>query len=143
MDKFENTRVAEVFENYPASMRKKLMFLRQLVLDTAGESDDVVQFEETLKWGEPSYISKQGSTLRLGWKSSTPDQYAMFFHCRTMLVDTFKALYADKFRFEGNRAMIFHEKDKIHVTELKHCILLTLTYHKQKRLLAKMIVSTP
>jgi len=129
-----NPSVAEVFSQYPTPIRKKLMFLRQLVLDTALESDPVIAIEETLKWGEPSYLTKNGSTIRMGWGSSKPDQYALYFHCKTKLVDTFRELYGDMFNFEGNRAIVFNLDDDLPIDTLKHCILLSLTYHKIKNL---------
>lgn len=134
MDKIANPEVAEVFKNYPKHMRQKLMFVRQLILDTASEAKDINTLEETLKWGEPSYITKSGSTIRMDWKQSNPDQYALYFHCKTKLVDTFKELYKDKFKFEGNRAIVFNKSDEIPIDELKHCIFLTLTYHSRKNL---------
>jgi hypothetical protein len=134
MDVFKNAEVAKVFGKYPKPMRKMLMVLRQLVLDTAAQTDDVGPVEETLKWGEPSYVTKTGSTVRMDWKEASPRQYAMYFHCQTKLVDTFKELYRDKLRFEGNRAIVFNEDDEIPVDALKHCILLALTYHRRKHL---------
>ena len=134
MDKIETPEVAEVFKNYPQSMCQKLMFLRQLILDTASETEGVNKLEETLKWGEPSYLAKGGSTIRIDWKKSRPNKYAMYFHCKTKLVDTFKELYRDKFKFEGNRAIVFNEDDEIPIEELKHCIALSLTYHSRKHL---------
>jgi len=127
MDTINNAAVAEVFNNCPKHMRKKLMFLRRLVLNTAAETEGVTAVEETLKWGEPSYVTKSGSTVRIDWKKSTPHQYAMYFHCKTKLIDTFKELYGDKFQFEGNRAIVFNENDEIPVDELTHCISLSLT----------------
>jgi hypothetical protein len=79
MDEIENPEVAEVFNMYPKRMRQKLMLLRQLVLDTASETEGITTLEETLKWGEPSYVTKGGSTIRMGWKESKPDQYALYF----------------------------------------------------------------
>jgi hypothetical protein len=134
MDNIENPDVAEVFNHYPKQIRQKLMELRQLVLDTASEIEGAGEFEETLKWGEPSYLIKNGSTIRMNWKSSSPDQYSLYFHCKTKLVDTFKELYRDKLKFEGNRAMVFHKNDEIPVDEVKHCIFLSLTYHSRKHL---------
>ena len=134
MDKISIPKVAETFENYPVTMRQKLLFLRQLILDTAKETEGVTELEETLKWGEPSYLTKSGSTIRVDWKQSKPTQYAMYFHCKTKLVDTFKELYKGKFTFEGNRAIIFNEDDEIPIEELKHCIVLALTYHHRKHL---------
>ncbi len=77
MDTIENSEVAEVFRHYPQRMRQKLLLLRQLVLDTASETEGVGVVEETLKWGEPSYVSKGGSTVRMSWKEKNPHQYAL------------------------------------------------------------------
>jgi len=134
MRKIKNKEVEKAFDHYPKGIRKKLMFLRKLVIDTAAETDGVKTLEETLKWGELSYLTKGGSTIRMDWKKSKPDQYAMYFNCKTKLVDTFKERYKDKFKYEGNRAIVFHKNDTIPVNELKHCILLSLTYHNIKNL---------
>ncbi|MFZ6775455.1 DUF1801 domain-containing protein [Undibacterium sp. Ji83W] len=134
MNKINNPLVAQVFGNYPSLIRQKLMRLRQLILDTASEYKLASTLEETLKWGEPSYLVKTGSTIRIDWKSARPEQYAMYFHCQTSLVDTFKQLYADKLTFEGNRAIIFHQDDEVAIDEVRHCILLALTYHDRKHL---------
>lgn len=53
MGEIENTKVAAVFEHYPINIRRKLFFLRQLILDIASETTGVDSVEETLKWGEP------------------------------------------------------------------------------------------
>ena len=134
MDKIYNPEVEKVFHGYPKHMRQKLLFLRQLVMATASQMEGVGALEESLKWGEPSYLTKNGSTIRVGWKKSKPDKYFMFFHCTTKLVDTFKKLYSEKLNFEGNRAIVFKENDDIPVEELKHCIALSLTYHRIKHL---------
>ena len=71
---------------------------------------------------------KVGSTVRISEKK--PDQVAMYFHCKTKLVETFKELYGGAFKFEGNRAIVFDVEDTIPVEALKHCIQLSLTYKK-------------
>ena len=110
------------------------MFLRQLILETASSTEGAGKVVEVLRWGEPSYLTKSGSTIRVDWKESKSGQYGMYFHCKTKLVDTFKELYRDKFKFEGNRAIVFNLDDEIPVSELKHCISLSLTYHRRKHL---------
>lgn len=134
MDPINNQKVAEVFRNYPDQVRPKMMRLRQLILDTAKETEGVKNLEETLSWSEPSYKTKTGSTVRIDWKESEPAHYAMYFTCTTSLVDTFRKLYDDTFQFDGNRAILFNLSDKLSETELKHCITLALTYHKIKHL---------
>lgn len=108
--------------------------LRNLILETASEIDGIDTLEETLKWGEPSYLTKHGSTLRMDWKEKKPDQYAMYFKCTSKLVPTFKAIFNDTFEYENNRAIVFKLNEKVPEKELKQCIRMTLTYHKIKQL---------
>ncbi len=129
-----NSDVAAVFNSYPENIRKKMMRLRKLVLDTASETEGVGVIEEALKWGEPSFLSKAGSTIRMDWKEKRPSQYALYFNCKTSLIDTFKELYGDSLKFEGNRAIVFDLNEKIPLDELKHCISIALTYHQRKHL---------
>ena len=111
-----------------------MLELRSLVIEPASARDVLPPLEETLKWGEQSYVTKNGSTLRMDWKPKMPEQYAMYFNCNTRLVETFIALFNNTFDFEGNRAIVFHINDKIPKSELKECIKATLTYHKVKHL---------
>ncbi len=69
--------VVEKFESYPSEVKPKLLFLRQLILQTAVETEGVGVVEETLKWGEPSYVVAGGSPIRMDWKAKTPEQYAI------------------------------------------------------------------
>jgi hypothetical protein len=131
---FKSREVASIFESYPEKIRKKLLFLRQLILETTAETGLINELEETLKWGEPSYLTKSGSTIRIDWKKSKPDQYAVYFHYKTKLIETFKELYRNTFTFEGNRAIILNENEAVPINELKHCLELSLTYHKIKHL---------
>ena len=117
-----NPEVELVFNNYPASIRKKILNLRRLVIEAATEIEEITNLEETLKWGEPSYLVKYGSTIRMDWKKKDPDQYAMYFKCTSKLVPTFKMVYKDIFEYEGNRAIVFQLDDAIPELELKNCI---------------------
>lgn len=132
----ENSEVAAVFETYPKGIKTKLMFLRQLIFDVASRTDGVGGLEETLKWGQPSYLttqSKSGSLVRIDQIKSQEGKYAMYFHCQTTLVDTFKEMYRGVFEFGGNRSIIFSEKGTVAVEELSYCISMALTYHLNKR----------
>jgi hypothetical protein len=123
----QNAEVAPVFEAYPELIQSKLMFLRKLILEAASESAGVGEIEETLKWGQPSYLTPTGSTIRI---DQAGEQVAMYFICRTNLVETFRQMYPDAFQFEGNRSIIFD--DEIPVDALKDCISMALTYHSGK-----------
>lgn len=112
------------------------MFLRQLVLDVAAETQGVGPLEETLKWGQPSYLtakSGSGSTIRIDRIKSRDGGYAMYFNCQSTLVDSFREMYRSELRFEGNRSIVFDAKDEVAVEPLSHCISLALTYHLRKQ----------
>ena len=134
MELISNPKVKEVFNKYPKTVRKQMLHLRELILSAASEIDGLDKLEETLKWGEPSYLTKHGSTVRIDWKEKNPDQYAIYFKCTSKLVPAFKDIYKNKFEYEKNRAIVFKLKDKIPEAELKQCITLALTYHKIKLL---------
>tara|TARA_Y100000588_G_C13565558_1_gene632311 strand:+ start:132 stop:551 length:420 start_codon:yes stop_codon:yes gene_type:complete len=124
----------QVFDNYPKEVQAQMLHLRKLVLEVAENIQGLEKLEETLKWGEPAYITKHGSTLRMDWKAKNPDQYAMYFQCTSQLVPTFRFLYPEKLKFEGNRAVVFDLKEEIPEKEVKHCISMALQYHKLKHL---------
>jgi len=118
---------------YPAAVRPKLKHLRKLVIETAEELG-IDQIEETLKWGEISYLAKKGSTIRMDWKAKAPDQYAMYFKCTSKLVLNFKEVYGDTFKYEKTRALVFNLDEDPPKKELKACIAAALQYHNVKQL---------
>jgi hypothetical protein len=135
MRPFSDKQVARVFADYPPLMRTKLLALREIIFRTAAKTAGVGALEETLKWGEPAYLtsaSKSGSTIRIGWKKSNPSQYAVYFNCQTDLIGMFKTRFRDDFNFEGNRAITFSESDVVPIDTLSTCIAAALTYHRRK-----------
>ncbi|MEM6365454.1 MAG: DUF1801 domain-containing protein [Planctomycetota bacterium] len=128
--------VKKVFDAYPKAYRAGMLALRQLIFNVASSIDDVGEIEETLKWGEWSYlttVSKSGSTIRIDWKPSNPNVYAVYFRCQTNLVEQFRKDFPDQFHFEGNRALMFAVDAPIPVAPLSKCIATGLTYHRDKR----------
>ncbi len=122
----------EKIANFPDFVRGNLQFLRELIHEVANEITEIDNLEETLKWGEPSFVTKGGSTLRMDWKKKTPEQYQLYFKCTSRLVETFKIVHGDFFNYEKSRAIIFKLDQKVPVKELKQCIKAALTYHKVK-----------
>ena len=128
--------VARKFAAYPPGVRRKLMALRRLILETAATTEGVGALQETLKWGEPAYVTAQtgsGSTVRIDWKKSDPERYAMYFNCQTSLVETFRTIFSDEFSYEGNRALVFEMDKALPQQALRFCIAASLTYHLAKR----------
>ena len=134
---FADPEVAAVFEGYAPAIRGRLLRLRELIFAAAGDLPGIGGLVETLKWGQPAYLTgkpKTGSTIRIDAFGGRDESYAMFFHCQSRLVESFRALYPQTFTFEGKRALVFGLRDKIPADELRHCISLALTYHaKQPR----------
>ena len=128
-----NNTVQPKFDTYPTSVKLKLLELRSLILDVI-ERNNLGDFEETLKWGEPSYLVKGGSTVRIDWKPKAKDKYFIFFNCKTKLVDTFRELYSDVLTFEGNRAVVLNLGEPLPIDVLRHCIELSLRYKSVKHL---------
>ncbi|WP_282610699.1 DUF1801 domain-containing protein [Pelagibius sp. Alg239-R121] len=128
--------VRAVFVAYPVEVKDKLLHLRRLILETAADTEGVGPLQETLKWGQPSYLtpkSKSGSTIRIDQVKGQEGRYALYCHCQTSLIESFRALYPDDFRFEGNRAVILDAADQLDDEALRHCIALALTYHARKQ----------
>jgi Domain of unknown function (DU1801) len=131
--------VAAIFDSYPAPIRSKLLALRRLIFDTARTTEGVGELEEALKWGQVSYLTSQsrsGSTIRIDQVKSTTGQYAVYFHCQTDLVATFRELYP-QLSYGGNRSILLDAADKLPETALRHCVALALTYHLNKRRTAR------
>jgi hypothetical protein len=83
MQKFNDEAVRKVFDVYPHPYKQQLLYLRELIFQTAHQTSIVGDLEEALKWGEPSYLttqSKSGSTIRMDWKEKHPNEYALYFN---------------------------------------------------------------
>lgn len=125
--------VKEKFTSYPSEVAIQLHKIRDLIFIVA-EQEGITDITETLKWGEPSYVSDIGSTVRFDWKAKYPSQYCIYFNCKTKLIETFKEIYGDVFNYQGNRALVFSLEQTLPIQALSHCILLSLRYKKIKHL---------
>ena len=128
--------VAEAIRSYPEPIKAAVLTLRELVLDTADEVDGVGRIEETLKWGQPSYLTPDtgsGTTIRIAPapKRSAHD-YGLFVHCGTDLVDRFRGAFGETFDYEGHRGLLFRTDDALPTNELRECIAMALTYHRPR-----------
>jgi hypothetical protein len=124
-------KVAATFKAYPKDVQAKLLALRALVLQTAKDNPAIGVLEESLKWGEPAYrpINGAGTTVRMDWKAKHPTVIALFFNCKTTLIDEFRAQYGALLRFEGQRAILFARDEAIDEAIVAMCIERALTYH--------------
>ena len=131
----QSAAIDTVFEAFPPPVKSRLLALRRLIFDTAKSTKGVGALEEALKWGQPSYLtteSKSGSTVRIDQIKNEAGGYAVYFHCQTDLVETFRELYPE-LRYGGNRSILLDAGEKLPETALRHCIALALTYHARKK----------
>ncbi len=136
MEPFTDASVAAKFTAYPQPVRQSLLALRELIFATAQAKPAIGAITETLKWDQPSYLTNQtksGSTIRLDTCKAHPEGFALYFHCQTSLVETFRTTFGSRFHYEGNRALLFNARDSLPETELRQCIDMALTYHLRKR----------
>jgi len=125
--------VKAAFDAFPEPARDTLLNIRSLIFQTAASNPAVGTLTETLKWGEPAYLTeetKSGSTIRLGHKGGNG---ILFLNCKTTLVDTMRDIYPDTFTYQGTRAVHFRLDLPLPNDALAHCIEMALTYHLTKR----------
>ena len=128
--------VAQALARYPEPVRARLRQIRDLIFVVAAETEGVGPLTETLKWGEPAYLtaaSRSGTTIRLGTTRAAPESCAVLFNCKTTLVETFRTHFADDFAFEGNRALAVPISGPLPCEPLILCLRAALTYHQGKR----------
>ena len=122
--------VRAVFDGMASPAREQLLDVRRMIFEVAS-AEDVGPLTETLKWGEPAYltkVSKAGSTVRLGLAKGQP---AIFFNCNTTLVAGFRETFGDMLTCQGNRAVLLTPDTP--PGALTICLARALTYHQAKK----------
>ena len=125
--------VAAVLDAYPAALRAQLMRLRALIQETAAATAGVGPLEETLKWGEVSYLTTEsgsGTTVRIG-RDKRSGRPTIYVNCQTDLLSRYRTLYPEAFDYDGDRGVLVG--DAPDEAALKHVIALALTYHAGKK----------
>jgi hypothetical protein len=127
--------VTAVFSTFPTIVRTRLLEVRELIFETAAAIESVGPLTETLKWGEPAYLTQatgSGSTIRLGWLRSSERACAVLFNCRTTLIDDFRSQFPDVFAYEKNRAILLDAREPLPEAPLRSCLGMALTYHRRR-----------
>lgn len=128
-----NKDVQTKFDDYPDSVKVRMIELRRFILSLI-EREELGPVEETLKWGEPSYLVETGSSVRIDWKMKTPNHFYVYFHCQTQLIETFRELHSDRLTFQGNRAIVLDIEQPLPTAELEQSLLMAFQYKKLKHL---------
>lgn len=129
------TPVFHVFETYPAPAKDLLLRVRTLLYETADSLPEAGRITETLKWGEPAYLTsapKSGTTIRLAWSPKRPDSAGIFVNCQTTLLDEWRTLYGETLDLVGNRELRLTLGAPLPADPIRHCLAMALTYHQRK-----------
>lgn len=121
------------FNSYPEKAQTQLLKIREAILEL-GREENIGKVTETLKWGQPSYLAKKGSTVRIDWAPNSPEYISVYFNCQSSLVETFKEIYPNCFQFVGNRQLVLPISEQAPSPELISCISMALRYHSIKHL---------
>jgi hypothetical protein len=126
--------VAIAFDAFPKVVCLRLLQVRRLIFETAWKLEGVGPLTETLKWGEPAYLTEatgSGSTVRLGWFKSSGADCAVLFNCRTTLIETFRMQFPDAFIYEKNRALLLQASSPLPKEPLVVCLSMAFIYHRR------------
>ncbi len=118
--------VKAVFDSFHQPARTGLLHLRRLIFDCAERDKEITPITEALRWGQPAYLCKTGSCLRLGIPKT--GGFAIYVHCQTSLIRDFTQLFPNDFTIEGNRAIHFQTLSDIKDDKLGFLITSALRY---------------
>lgn len=127
---FDDPNVAAVFEAFPEAAREHLLAVRALIFDVAADTPEAGCIIETLKWGQPAYLTpetKSGTPIRL-WPVGAA-HVAILCHCQTSLIREFHDTFPNRFEIDGNRAVHIPIDAQIPREPLAILIHRALTYH--------------
>ncbi|WP_417814763.1 DUF1801 domain-containing protein [Thalassospira alkalitolerans] len=127
--------LAAKFAGYPSNAYAALMQIRGWIFDLAADHPAIGEITETLKWGEPSWLTKPkaGTTIRADWKPKAPDQVAIYFNCKTDLIDRARSHFGDILECDGNRAIIIALDRPLPKAPIQICLGWALSYHQDKK----------
>lgn len=124
--------VTPVFAAYPVAVRTQLLEIRELILDVAERTDGVGPLLETLKWGQPSYltaVSKSGTTVRIDQFDAT--HIAVLVNCQTTLIDSCRTLFPE-LTYSKNRAILLSVGSPLPVEQLALFLEMAITYKRSR-----------
>lgn len=116
--------VRSAFEVAPDAVRPGFWHLRERILHCAEQSG--IDVQETLKWGQPAYLSPGGTTLRIG--APKTGGFAIYAHCGTSIIADFKSIVPEA-RIIPKRAVLFSTLEEAASLPLELMISAALEYH--------------
>ncbi|WP_291378768.1 DUF1801 domain-containing protein [Demequina sp.] len=125
--------VAAAIADYPDAHRDTLLALRALVYEVAQRTEGVGPVEETVRWGQPAYVTRTGTTIRLAAARGDDDAVGVYTSCQTPLVADFATEHGDRFAYDGVRGIHVAAGEPLRTRELADFLESALTYKLRKR----------
>lgn len=119
---------------YPAPALDMFHRVRRYIYEE-GARLDVGALQETLKWGEPSYLtpkSKAGSTLRIGWSAKQPGLFSLYVNCQTDLLARMSERFPFEFAYTGRRQVSMPLDAEPPEFALRPLVSMALNYHRDR-----------
>lgn len=125
--------VQAVVDRYADVTREKLLALRAAILAVARE-ESVGPIEETLKWGQPAYLTQSGAgtTIRIDRDETHGGAVALYVNCQSSLVGEWRERFP-AMTFGGERSLHLALDADLADPQLRMCIADALTYHRRKK----------
>jgi hypothetical protein len=123
------TQIAKFFDAMPVDVAQLLGDARLEIFRISGEAEGIGPLTETLKWGEPAYLTeapKTGTTLRLG---QIGGRAALMVPCSTTIIEDARAVFGEQPEFSGKRGLILGGERQV----FDYVVNAALTYHIRKR----------
>ncbi len=124
--------VQEVYDSYSEPLKRLFGEVRNLILAIGRETAVVGPLSETLRWGQPSFLTEEtgsGTTIRVDRFDN--DALAVFVNCQTTLISDART-YFPELTFSKNRAIVLGVNEEVPYAQLSAFLELALTYKARK-----------
>ena len=127
------TQLIDVIAPWPMPAQTHVHTIRAAILSAVADTPHVGPISETLKWGQPSWLTeacKSGTTIRVAWTQAQADQIGLYLNCQTTLIATMREIYPDAFTYAGNRGLFSPLDAPLPTGPLDHVIRMAQSYHR-------------
>ena len=131
-----NPDVEATVATWPKAAQTKFAEIRRRIRLEAAQTPEVGPLTETIKWGEPSWLTeatKSGTTIRVAWKPARADKIGVFVSCQTSIIETLREVYGDTLSYDGARGLLISLEAPVPENGLTHLIRLAQSYHINRK----------
>jgi len=125
--------IAAAIADYPEATRDTLLELRALIHRVAARTEGVDAVEETLRWGQPAFICRSGTTVRLAEARGGSGAVGVYTSCQTPLVADFAREHGELFEYDAGRGIHIPAGERMREAEIGDFLSAALTYKLRRR----------